>query len=222
VKLALAVPSYGPIDPHIDKALRVAIMTASNHGITWAGDVSTIRVGWVEGRNGALDAALESGADGLFWMDDDILLPPNAIIQLASYGKDFTSGMYFQKFFPHWPLFAMFNGVKFNWFRDFPDESKLFEVDGVGFGCAFTSAKLLKALKDKFEKPFEWTEFSEDFTFCLRAGELGMKPWVDSGIKCGHSHLLPAFVTEENFRAAGKAMENTVVDGKEASIVRVA
>ncbi len=151
MKLALAVPSYGPIDPHIDKALRVAIMTASNHGITWAGDVSTIRVGWVEGRNGALDAALESGADGLFWMDDDILLPPNAIIQLASYGKDFTSGMYFQKFFPHWPLFAMFNGVKFNWFRDFPDESKLFEVDGVGFGCAFTSAKLLKALKDKFE-----------------------------------------------------------------------
>lgn len=223
MRLALAVPTYGPIDPHIDKHLRAAIMTASNHGIQWAGDVSTIRVGWVDARNGAVDAAIEAGADGIFWMDDDILLPPQAIVQLVSYEKDFTSGVYYQKFFPHWPLCAMFNGKKFAWFRDLPEDNKIFEVDGIGFGCAFTSMKLLKALKEKYEKPFAWGdtkgEFSEDFTFCLRAGELGMKPWVDTGIKCGHSPLEPHFVTEANFTAAGKA----IVDGdKAAGIVRVA
>lgn len=216
MRLALAVPTYGPIDPHIDKHLRAAIMTASNHGVTWAGDVSSIREGWAGGRDRAAKAAIESGAEGVFWMDDDILLPPEAIIKLVSYEKDFVSGMYFQKFPPHWPLVAMFDGKSFQWLKEYP-ENTLAEVDGVGFGCAFTSIKLLNALKEKHEKVFEWTKYSEDFTFCLRAGELGMKPWVDTGLKCGHSPLEPSFVTEKHFQDVRAG----VIEGKEASIVRV-
>jgi hypothetical protein len=218
VRLALAVPSYGPLDPHIDKNLRVAMMTASNHGITWAGDVSSIRMGWADGRDRAARAAVESeGCEGVFWMDDDILLPPEAIVKLASLGKDFTSGMYFQKYPPHWPLVAMFDGKSFQWMREYPAENVFVEVDGVGFGCAFTSTKLLKALQEKHGKIFEWTKYSEDFTFCLRAGELGMKPWVDTAIKCGHSPLEPQFVTEDNFKAARSLM----AEGEAASLVRV-
>lgn len=218
MKLALAVPSYGPLDPHIDKHLRVAMMTASNHGITWAGDVSSIRMGWADGRDRAARAAIETDADGVFWMDDDIFLPAAAIVQLASHGKDFASGMYFQKFPPHWPLVAMFDGKTFQWLREYPEGDHLVEVDGVGFGCAYTSTKLLRALKDKHGKVFEWTKYSEDFTFCLRAGELGMRPWVDTGIKCAHSPLDPKQVTEQDYIAARKVM----VEGEAAALVRIA
>jgi hypothetical protein len=229
VKLCLAVPSYGPIDPHIDKRLRAAIMTASNHGVTWAGDVSSVRLGWADGRDIAAKSALNTDADGVFWMDDDILIPPEAIIKLVSYGKDFTSGMYHQKVPPYWTLVAMFDGKSFQWLREYPDENVLTEVDGVGFGCCFTSTKLLRAIKSEYGKCFEWggrvpqvkgdkTSFSEDFTFCLRAGAMDMKPWVDLSVKCGHSPLEPKAVTEADFLTTRQAM----AEGEAASIVRVA
>lgn len=200
IRLALATPSYGPRDPHLEKHLRAAIMTASNAGIKWAGDVSSIRMAWEAGRDAAAKAAIESGADGLVWIDDDMKIPPEAIVKLVAHEKDFTSGMYFQKSPPYWPLVAMYDGKTFQWLAEYPDKNQLVEVDGVGFGCCYTSTKLLKALKDNHGKIFEWTDYSEDFTFCLRAGELGMKPWVDTTIKCGHSPLEPTFITEEDFQ----------------------
>jgi hypothetical protein len=212
VKLALAVPSYGPLDPHIDKHLRAAVMTASNAGIRWAGDVSSIRMGWEAGRDIAAKAAIDADADGVLWVDDDILLPADAFIRLVAHGKDFTSGMYFQKPPPHWPLVAMFDGKSFQWLAEYPDTKQLVEVDGVGFGCAFTSTKLLRTLKARHGKIFEWTDFSEDFTFCLRAGEAGMKPWVDTTIKCGHSPLEPTFVTEEDFQRVRESANGNLQD----------
>ena len=213
MKLALAAPVYGPRDPLIGKHLMTAVMTASNHGIKWVGDVSSIRLAWEAGRDLAAKAAIRAGADGVVWFDDDVKVPPDAILKLVAPGKDFTSGLYFQKTPPHWPLVAMFDGRSFQWLADYPREKgQLVEVDGVGFGCAYTSVKLLKTLKARHGKVFEWTKYSEDFTFCLRAGEAGMKPWVDTSIKCGHSPLEPHFITEKDFlRAKSDTLEPLVL-----------
>lgn len=199
MKLALAAPTYGPRDPHIAKHLMAAVMSASNAGVKWVGDVSAIRMGWDAGRDFAAKAAINGGADGVLWVDDDVKLPPEAFIKLLAAGKDFVSGLYFQKYHPHWPLVAMYDGRSFQWLADYPKINQLAEVDGVGFGCAFTSTKLLKVLKARYGKIFEWTDYSEDFTFCLRAGEAGMKPWVDTSLKCEHSPLEPSYVTEADF-----------------------
>lgn len=200
MRLALAAPVYGPRDPLIGKHLMAAVMSASNAGVRWAGDVSSIRMGWEVGRDLAAKAAIRAGADGVIWFDDDVKVPPDAILKLLAAERDFVSGLYFQKFPPHWPLVAMFDGKSFQWLADYPrDKNQLVEVDGVGFGCTYTSVKLLKKLKADYGKVFEWTQFSEDFTFCLRAGEAGMKPWVDTSLKCGHSPLEPSFITEEDF-----------------------
>jgi len=209
LKLALAAPLYGPRDPHVAKHLMAAVMTASNAGVKWVGDVSSIRMGWEAGRDVAAKAAIKAGADGVFWVDDDVKLPPEALVKLLAAEKDFVSGLYFQKYPPHWPLVAMYDGRSFLWLQDYPKVNQVVEVDGVGFGCAYTSTKLLKVLKARYEKIFEWTDYSEDFTFCLRAGEAGMKPWVDTTIKCGHSPLEPTYITEEDFFRARKA----VIDG---------
>lgn len=201
LKVALATPSYGPRDPHIEKHLRAAMMTASNAGVKWAGDVSSIRMAWEAGRDMSAKAAIRAGADGVIWVDDDLRIPPETFVKLLAHEKDFTSGMYFQKVPPHWPLVAMFDGNSFQWLADYPDKDQLVEVDGVGFGCCYTSTKLLKALREKHGRIFEWSDYSEDFTFCLRARELGMKPWVDTTIKCDHSPMEPGFVGEAEFLA---------------------
>lgn len=215
MKIALASPTYGAPDPLAQKHLRVAMMVASNNGVKWTGDVSSIRMGWADGRDRTAKSIIdEPDCDGIFWVDDDILLPSQAIIQLVSYGKDFTSGVYFQKVPPHYPLIAAFNGDTFNWLVDYTQlgENVIAEVDGVGFGCAFTSMKLLRAIRDKHDKIFEWTRYSEDFTFSLRAGELGMKPWVDTGIKCRHGHEVQ-YIGEEEFLIHRKTNKEAVNGG---------
>lgn len=214
-RLLLASPVYGPRDPLIAKYLMAAIMTASNYGVRWAGDASSIRLSWEAGRDTAAKVAIESGADGVVWIDDDMRIPADAILNLLALEKDFTSGMYFQKVPPYWPLVAMFDGQTFQWLAEYPRNNgrQLVEVDGVGFGCAYTSTKLLKAIAEKHGKIFEWTKYSEDFTFCLRAGELGMKPWVDLSLKCGHSPLEPTFITEDDFlREKDRVLEEVTLE----------
>lgn len=211
MKIAIASPSYGPRDPEVEKHLRAAIMTASNHGVKWVGDVSAVRQNFVDARNTAALGALELEADGVIWVDDDILIPADAIIKMVSYEKDFVSGLYFQKYPPYHPVVFAWTGKLFSFLHSLPEHDVLAEVDGVGFGCVYTSAKLLKAVLDKYEKPFEWREFSEDLTFCRRANEVGCRPWVDTSIRCGHGHQVHYIGTEDFLKYKEEAHVSNVV-----------
>ena len=93
LKVALATPSYGPRDPHIEKHLRAAMMTASNAGVQWAGDVSSVRMAWEAGRDMSAKSAIKAGADGVLWVDDDLRIPPETFVKHLAQGKDLTSGM---------------------------------------------------------------------------------------------------------------------------------
>ena len=148
MKIVLAHPSYGPLDSEINKNLRVAMMSAAQVA-EWVGDVSTIREGWVGARNRAAKAALEDApdCDGIVWVDDDVLLPPTAIKRMVSYGKDFVTGIVFQKFGDLNPLVAKWVGNGFSWWRKFP-ENVLAPADGCGFGCCYTSTAMLKKIAE--------------------------------------------------------------------------
>jgi GT2 family glycosyltransferase len=225
VKIVLAHPSYGAVDPHISKALRVAIMSASRHH-EWIGDVSAIRQGWVGARNQAVkDTLAEAGeCDGIVWVDDDVLLPPTAITRLLSYGKDFVTGIVYQKFGDYNPLVARWAGKGFQWWREFP-ENVLAPADGCGFGCCYTSTKMLRAIAELPPKapkgesyfrpdgwfhqfPAEWfgrretdeeVPMSEDFSFCVRAKVAGYQLYADTGLMCPHM-IGPKFSTQTNHK----------------------
>jgi hypothetical protein len=216
-KLALACPTYGYIDPRAAKSVRVAIMDSRLRGVEWVGDVSPDRMGWEASRNIAAKSALEGGAEGIIWFDSDMIVPPDSIYRLVSHGLDFTSGMYFQRAFPHFPLAATYDPKvdSFRWLVSWPDQSVLFQVDGVGFGCVYTSAALLRSMLDLKEvKDHGWfrkTKFSEDLNFCVYAAKVGVKPHVDSAIMCGHLGE-PKECGKEDFAVAlaSGAIENTV------------
>lgn len=185
MKLVFACPSYGPVDPAALKTQRAAIMHAATHGgVQWVGDASPDRMMFHAARNEVVKAALSTDADAVFWVDSDIVLPVEAITRLVQTGQEFVTGIYCQRYPPHWPLVAHFNEEKrtFNWFIDWP-ENAVAPIDGCGFGCVVTSTRLLKALDPPW---FHYEKFSEDFDFCLKAARAGFQPHVHTGVLCGH------------------------------------
>lgn len=213
LKLALVSPTYGPIDPLHAKCLRVAVMNASARGHQWLADVSPDRM-LIEGaRNAAVDAALQlPDLDGIVWVDSDMIIDPNAISRLLSYGKDFVSGVYFQRIAPYWPLVTLHNPDinRFQFVVKWPDNS-VFPADGVGFGFCYTSLAMIRRIIEESPDVKERglfhlmkcgdgsATFSEDFSFCRRANLLGYKVYVDTGLKLGHQGD-PQVITYEDFK----------------------
>jgi len=158
----------------------------------------------------ALQVAEEDEIDGVFWVDNDIMIPPETIHRLAGYSMDFVSGLYFQRSAPYWPLFAHLNKrMAFEWPAIYP-ENVLAPCDGIGFGCVYTSINLLRMVSalpeckedGPFGGDFGKRTYGEDFTFCLRAKSVGIRPYVDTAIKCEH-HIGPEFSNESLYKSVG-------------------
>lgn len=209
MNLILACPTYGPVEPDAAKALRIAIMNAANRGHKWIGDASPNRMAWAVARNAAVKSLLDSGATedaAIVWVDSDVILPPESIIKMAESGKDFITGVYFQRAGKHYPLVA--NHRKdtdtFQWMVKWP-KNVIAPIDGCGFGCCLTSAKMLVDIEQPW---FEYKKFSEDFDFCIKAKNAGYQLYVDTSILCGHLKD-PEPATIETFVATNPDLFNT-------------
>jgi hypothetical protein len=187
VKLVFAMPTYGPVDPQTGASTRIAMMHAAKFGNEWIGDCSPDRLPYALSRNKVVESIVNNDEfkdASIFWCDSDIVLPPDAISRLADSGKDFITGIYFQRAGEHRPLVAHYNEKKntFQWLAKWPKDC-IAPVDGCGFGCVLTSVKMLRDMPAPW---FEYKEFSEDFTFCLNARKAGYQLYVDTGVLCGH------------------------------------
>jgi hypothetical protein len=187
MKLILASPTYGPVDPYALRTQRAAVMHASRNGHEWLGDCSPDRQPYAAARNNAVQGVIdkEDMSDAaIVWVDSDVILPLDGITRLASYDKDFVTGIYFQRGDNHWPLIAHYNKEmnNFNWVIKWP-KNVLAPIDGCGFGFVLTSMNMLR----KMDPPwFKFEKFSEDLSFCLKAKEAGFQLYVDTAILCGH------------------------------------
>ena len=179
----------------------------------WVGDVSSIRQGWVPGRNASAAAAIErpGEVDAVVWVDDDVLLDPGHIARLLRYDEDFITGVLYQKLPPHYPLISRWNAAKgggFSPFETWPPDT-ITPADGCGFGIVVTSTALLRKVLatrpegggcfDQSRLP-DGRELSEDLSFCKRAKEVGMQLWFDPLVTPGHQ-IGPTYATAENHRA---------------------
>ena len=206
MKLVFASPTYGPIDPQAARSQRNAIMHAAANGVIWLGDASPDRMGFAAARNAAVGSILAQAPellpDAVFWCDSDVILPSHAITSLVDAGKDFISGIYFQRKPPHSPLIYMFDpkggSDKSGTFRQLIQwpENVIAPIDGCGFGCVLTSIPLLKAIEPPW---FDWGKFGEDFTFCLNATKAGFSLFAHTGVLCGHL-ADPVPVTFDSFK----------------------
>lgn len=146
-------------------------------------------------RNTACMHSLDVGADAIFFLDSDVIPPPDAIEKLLALNMPIASGMYCRRSPPEGVPVMIRDG---QWVRDFP-AGALVEVDLVGAGCLLIRTDVLRALPQ--QRPgkhwFDWRVdmrnvlppgecLSEDFTFNIWARKHGYKTVVDTSIKCKH------------------------------------
>lgn len=145
-------------------------------------------------RNLIVEHALEIGYDYILWIDSDMIIPKNTLIQLLSHDKDIVSGVYAYKLLP--TAGQGRNAVAKRFKKDAKDtyedislseireSERLMEIDGVGFGCVLTKVDVFKNIKKPW---FRYTpNMGEDIYFCRKAQKAGYKVYLDTSIRCGH------------------------------------
>lgn len=149
---------------------------------------------YADGRNEVVKKAREENFEWLFFVDDDVFLPHDAIKRLLSHQKDVVTGIYWTKSDPAEPvIFEKFGkGPMYK----FPVD-KLFPVAGAGAGCLLINMKVF----DKFDEhniPYfkqGWSEdgivcnIGEDHWFFKKAIQLGFEVYADSGVLCDHYNV---------------------------------
>lgn len=218
MKAVLVTPTYGNVDPMCAKDLRVATMSASNHGLYWAGDASANKVGFSAARNEGANLTWLMGkdeTDGAMWVDSDIRMGPDAILRLLHSVRDnkadFATGVYHQRGAMYTPVFYHFskNKKKFQPFTNYPLNS-WYPVEGCGFGFVWTSWTLLDKIRNlkTFKESEGWFPdkrdtddgFGEDLEFCMHAMNAKVQLYVNTSVLLGHTGE-PRIIYREDFLA---------------------
>jgi hypothetical protein len=160
---------------------------------------------WDVGRTQAAYQCLNGGYEFLFFLDSDVILPPDALMRLLSHRLPICSALYHQKF-PTWTgVEAKYMPCMFNEGRDDKGNPTRVEVPfqyGQIVEVAYAPAGAILIHRSVFERFlaagikrfYEWTLHadnpqqgrSEDFEWCSRARNLGYKIIVDTGIQAIH------------------------------------
>lgn len=146
-----------------------------------------------DARNECVKIAREAGAEWLFFVDYDVMPPPNALVKLISHDRPIVGGVYHSKSIPSWPLLY----VK-GWPGAFEDYEKgdLVSVHGMGMGCTLIKMEVF----DKIDPPWFKTvpgyvkenpnvvlpHLTEDTYFCDKARAAGFEIVADTEVQCPH------------------------------------
>ena len=147
-------------------------------------------------RNELVKYARNAGAKYIFFIDDDVLVPHNALIRLFGLKTGVATGVYYTKTMPSTPVIlkkdwpAGYEGWKYG---------DIIEVDYAGAGCLLVDMKVFDDIEEKFpDTPFfkynrgrldveiERGYIGEDVWFCDLAAKCGHPTVCDTGVQCGH------------------------------------
>ena len=139
-----------------------------------------------------------------FFLDSDVIPPPDTISRLLAHRLPIVSGMYCRRSPPHGLPVMIRNG---QWFTDFV-VGQMVEVDMVGAGCLLIQREVLEKMQPQRPQAgkhwFDWKvdarsvlpdgqALSEDFSFCVEVRrQLGVRVMVDTSIQCRHVGLAQA------------------------------
>ncbi|HVA38745.1 MAG TPA: glycosyltransferase [Candidatus Dormibacteraeota bacterium] len=194
MRIFIGVPSRGnPAQPFLESLARVAAEPA------WEITHATVTGDFVPAQRELLARmALEAQSELLVFFDDDMVLPPQALIELTRTASDprvgVVGGLYYTR-----------DGVKplavgrWNSRRTTAASVPAFgaeptTVDGVGFGCVAISTAWLRRLEPPLFSAQVYIEAqarrvrlcNEDYLFCERVRAEGATVLLHGGLRCGH------------------------------------
>jgi len=163
-----------------------------------------------DARNAAVDYALKSGAEYIFFRDNDTFARPEALATLFSLRADIAGGIYYNKQWPSEPL--VFKYPQMGGYKDwrFGD---VVECDAIGMGCCLVRTEVFEKIPPPWfrtirgatefavEPVMDWAkkqmdallspdnihgDMTEDIYFCLKARAAGFKVYAHAGVQCAH------------------------------------
>lgn len=155
-------------------------------------------------RNTLVRSAQEHKAAFIFFLDADVLPPPDIVQRLMMWKVPIVSGVYWSK--KGYPAVWMRHpsGRGFTPATSLPTKG-LAEVAGISMGCSLIDMRTFSCMPDPW---FTWglrdprhegegEGQSEDLSFCQRASEYGFKLYVDPEMRCLHESVVPVNVSGE-------------------------
>jgi hypothetical protein len=137
-----------------------------------------------------IDQAQKHGATHIFFVDDDVHVPPDGLTKLLAHDVDVVSGLYLMRNFPHKPIMfevANENGhCLHNWLT--PNKEGLVDIVAAGLGCCLFKIGVF----DKIQKPYvtlgelDPENWCDDLSLFQRLRKAGIKFHADLSVCCGH------------------------------------
>lgn len=144
-------------------------------------------------RNEIVKSALTNNVDWIFFLDTDVVPPPDIITRLMAHNLPIVTAIYHTRAPPIEPCI---------WREVHPSgkqaiaytQGQMIEADFIGMGACLIHTSVFKNIFPPF---FDWTlgrqepnnmtlGRSEDFEFCKKVRDKGYKIWADTSIQCRH------------------------------------
>lgn len=169
----IGVPTRGQVDYRcVSSLLRLALPGPVEY-IVHAGSV-------LHAQRNAITDALRG--EWLLFVDDDMVIHPDALLRLLAHGRDIVGGLCFRRTPPYAPCIARWDGAHMRTL-DVPTGG-LIPVDGIGMGVTLIRRRVFETLGSGC---FAFRDgLSEDYAFCLAAREAGFDVMCDPAVQPGH------------------------------------
>ncbi len=203
MRILIAVPTFESIYPDTFKA--IYDLDVSGHDVAFefvrGYDCATAR-------NKIVRLALERGVDYVLMVDNDVILPKDALVNLLDDQKDVCLGYYAHRDtdniyrgrtcvcklltdggvrYKNYPLASEYTAEEIAALKE-KGEYKL-RIHGGGMGCAFIKTDVFNRTKYPW---YDWANYkdggmlSEDLYFCENCRKNSIQIYTDTRVNCGH------------------------------------
>ena len=180
LKIACGLPTNRLIKPKTAQSL-LRMVAHSKYDYKFF--VSTRGYNTAENGNYISAQAVNAKCDYLLRVDDDMIYEPDTIDRLLEHKKDIIGGMYYTKYEVQAPVIEYVGEKK----------EGLFECGALGGGLMLIKCDVFKKISQPWYG-YIWNDNgsikeSNDYFFCHKAREKGIKVWCDSNITARHMIL---------------------------------
>ncbi len=177
-------------------------------------------------RDKAVQIAIQNGARWIWFLDSDIICPPDTLQRLIAHDKPIVGGLYVRRHFPVFSEMLRFRKDGVQGLEPIKDgeyvPGELVECDTLATGCTLYRTDVFSrvpphqiTIDGQQARPawFLWTEWrlpvglSEDFEWGSRCSRHGIKSYCDTSIVLRHAgpvKLLPSFNGSLNLEFMGQ------------------
>ena len=143
-------------------------------------------------RNVIIKQALDMDCTHIFFIDDDVVIPPDGLMKLLARDKDIVSGLYLMRNHPHYPIafdFAEEDGkCRHLVLNNGHQADDLIEIVAAGLGCLLVKTDVFRAMDGPWIRlgELESDMWCDDLGFFKRAREANFQSWLDKSVLVGH------------------------------------